>query len=313
MTKLLLGNIAYTCHTTDEGHQLQMGLNGAGWELAGYAFSPDNCVDVRKLVERHNPQIVFMQDARDWRLDSQGCYDVRCAFKNWQYLRERPDIIKVTPAKDAGSVVEYQRKFAEEIGLNIAVTYYHDQSILPLSPWLNSVKRVRTYHTIDSQLAASIDLNGPRQRGIVTGAVSDVYPLRQLAFRNSSELRLHRVPHPGYAAAGCHTPRYLKMLAGFKVHVATASRYNFFLRKITESVAMGCTPVTDLVETIPEIDEALVRVPPNASLAVIADAINRAESEWNLERVTALAAKDRQWYDYREMGKRLDADIMAAI
>ena len=54
--------------------------------------------------------------------------------------------------KDAGSVVEYQQQFAQRVGASMAVTYYHDRSVLPLSPWLEPLTRIRTYHSIDAAL-----------------------------------------------------------------------------------------------------------------------------------------------------------------
>jgi hypothetical protein len=58
-------------------------------------------------------------------------------------------------------------------------------------------------------------------------------------------------------------------------HVATASSYHFALRKIIESVACGCTPVTNLpaYDVLPEIDPVLVRIDDDATEAQIGEAI----------------------------------------
>jgi hypothetical protein len=96
--------------------------------------------------------------------------------------------------------------------------------------------------------------------------------------------------------------------------VATASRYGFALRKIVESVAMGATPITDLpaYDVLPEIDQALVRISPVATLAELKEAIDTAERAWNLDRALYFAESARHFYDYRKIGKRLDRLILEA-
>ena len=69
--------------------------------------------------------------------------------------------------------------------------------------------------------------------------------------------------HPGYGNPGSQVETYVKALREYRVHLATASKYGFALRKIIESVAIGCTPVTNLptYDVLPEIDGALKRIP----------------------------------------------------
>lgn len=312
VSKLVLANIDYEKHSTNEGNELQLGLSEAGWRLAGFGYG-DGCVDVPALIERHSPHMVFVQDCRDWRWDSGGCFDQRVAFKNWESLGDCK-AFKVTPVKDAGSVVEYQRKFFEKIKADAAMIYYHPDAVLKLSPWLEGRKLIRTYHSVDSRACEAIGMKKDRRRGLVSGAVSDVYPLRQMAIKNAGPLGLDYMPHPGYGNSGSHTGKYLELLAGYKVHVATASKYHFALRKIIESVAMGCAPVTNLPEwdRLPGIDAALIRVPDGISSADLNDVVSQAEKSWDYEERMAYANVARQFYDYRAAGQRLDAAIQDA-
>ena len=310
---LVLANIDYSGgvtgsagHMTNEGHELQEGLRHAGWMLAGHGYG-DGCVHVPTLIRRHNPRMVFVQDVRDWDDRSPGCYLKDVAFHNIECLADRSDIFKVCVCKDAGSLVDYQREFVATVRAHAVVTYYHDESTLPLSPWLSNYPRVRTLHSIDNDFSRTIPMNLPRYRGLVSGAIGPLYPLRQLAFVNAAMLGIARLDHPGYGNKGTATRDYLKLLARYKVHVATASAFGFSLRKIIESVAMGCTPVTDLPEydRLPHIDDALVRVKPGSDQYMLKEAIDRAESEWNEERAMYFAKKAQSFYDYRAAGNRL--------
>jgi hypothetical protein len=105
---------------------------------------------------------------------------------------------------------------------------------------------------------------------MVSGAASNAYPLRQRVIRDALDLGVDVLRHPGYGNQGPRTPEYMRHLAGYKVHVATASMYGFALRKIIESVAMGCTVVTDLpaYDVLPEIDGALVQGPADGEHAM---------------------------------------------
>ena len=291
---------------------MQTGLVQAGWDIAGPGYG-DGCTDVPTLVKRHEAEMVFVQDKRDWDRNSPGCFNPAVHFENVGYLAERPDIFKVAPVKDAGTSKEYQRAFCEEIGANAVVTYYHDESILCLSPWLEKYPRIRTYHSIDAKACrAAFELNQPRNRGIVTGATSDVYPIRTMAFDHCDVLDISGGRHPGYGNTGCATGEYLELVARFRTHLATASRWGFCLRKIIESVAVGTTPVTNLpaYDKLPFIDDALVRISNDPSLQEIKDAIDRAEAEWNLDRAIYFAERAWSFYDYRAQGRRMSERLM---
>lgn len=303
--RLVLANSDYPQHVTDEGEQLQRGLAESGWLLAGYGYS-DHCRHVPTLLDRYRPERVFVQDCRDWRADSPGCFDRRVCFEQWERLRDFP-VKRMTVVKDAGTVSDYQRCFCEALAPERIVVYYHPQSVLRVSPWLSSYRLIRTYHSLDRRIADGIDVRAKRAGAIVSGAVSAVYPLRRLAIANAARLGLAVHRHPGYGNSGCATPAYLKLLAGFRVHVACSSAYGFALRKIIESVAMGATPVTDLpaYDELPAIDGALVRVRAGAGLHELREAIRHAAAAWNLDERLAWAEQARSYYDFRAVTRRL--------
>jgi hypothetical protein len=318
MTKLVLANRDYLSgpgygHMTDEGEQLQSSLAHAGWILAGFGYG-DGCTDVPTLIERYKPSIIFIQDSRDWLRSSPGCYNPAVEFKNWQCLKSHPEIVKAMPVKDAGTSQEFQRQFAEAIGLNAAVIYYHERSVTApqCSPWLKNYKLVRHYHTVDAEYIRTLDLTGPRKRCLVSGAVSGFYPLRQRCFQNAAALGCDALKHPGYGNKGSATPGFLKTLAGYKVSICTASRYNFALRKIIESVACGCRVISDLSESLPSIiSDAIFRLPPEAPFGTIQQAIYVADKTWNYELAAADSMAALNFYDYKIRGAALSRELEA--
>lgn len=320
--KLVLGNIDYIAHpgggmghVTNEGDQLQTGLVHVGWQIAGRGLSIDS-IDVRQILDQLKPQVVFVQDYRDWdRNNRGGCFDPSVCFEGIEALADHSEIFKATVVKDAGSMIGYQHNFAKKINANAIVIYYHEQSVTGHSPWLNEYQLIRTYHSVDADVCRDICLTNSRRKGLISGALNPyVYPLRQMVHDNAERLGLSVQGHPGYNNKGCHTNEYLRMLSTYRVHVATASTYGFALRKIIESVAMGCAPITDLpvYDVLPEIDEALVRVPQKCSLDTIAAAINKADREWDLNRAVHFSKLAQAWYDYRAIGQRLSEKITEA-
>lgn len=308
--KLVLANIDLKRHMTDEGEQLQSGLEHAGWTLAGHGYG-DGCKDVHDLVIRHRPDIVLVTQREDWDRNLAGCFDPAVSFENVAYLAQC-ECYKAAVIKDSPSGI--QRTGCREIRADAIVHYYHERAVKALSPWMERYRMIRTYHSVDAEYCGSLDLAQERKRGVVSGASSDVYPIRRMAMANVRGLRIKHHKHPGYGNRGSATRDYLAMLAGYKVHVATASQFGFALRKIIESVAAGCTPVTDLPEwdVLPEIDGALVRIPQGASMDDLKAAIDHAEQSWNLDRALEYAKKTWAYYDYRAAGARLSASLASA-
>ena len=300
-------------HTSDEGHQLQLSLEHAGWTLAGAGFA-DGCRDVTELLRRYAPRAVVVADKRDWSPDCEGSYRKDIGFANLAALKAAPGVFRACVLKDAGSMKEYHRAFFAETAADAAVVYYHPAIVRSLNPWLGLTKIVRTYHTVDRRLCDSILFRVERKRAIVTGATSSVYPLRtqvMLAATKDPRLGIDVVGHPGYSNRGHHTPGYLHMIGNYRVHVATASIFGFALRKIIESVAMGCTPVTNLPahDVLPKIDGALVRVHPKAPVHEVLEAVAAADRAWDRDERIAWAERARGWYDWRAAGLRLHEAI----
>lgn len=310
-SKLLLANIDYATHMTDEGQQLQRGLEEAGWALAGFGYK-DGCKDVPTLIERYKPSRVLVHDKRDW--DSKcGAFRKGLEFGRLNFLQECKDIFKLTVVKDAGSLVEYHREVCEEVGADAVVTYYHDQSVLPVAPFLKNYTRIRTYHSVNADVVPEVR-PGWRRRALVSGAVGDVYPLRRRVMNQRKMFSCDILPHPGYSNRGVKTQDYLHSLADYRVHVATASRYGFALRKIIESVACGTTPVTDLpaYDVLPNIDGALTRISASISDEGITEMLMDEYLGWDFAERHMYAEAAKKFYDWRAIGVRLDQLIEEA-
>lgn len=300
---VVLANIDYRQHTTDEGDQFQCGLEAAGWKLTGHGY--DGNRHVPTILEKYKPQCVVVHDKRDWDPSSGICFRPEVRFKGLSALMTYPGF-KAVVIKDAGSSIDYHHQFAMETKADALITYYHAESVNKLAPWMRGYPQIRTYHTVD-HLQASEAFRTERKRAIVTGAVSKTYPLRQRVIQNAALMNVDVFKHPGYGNKGSHTSGYLRLLGQYKVHVATASSYGFALRKIIESVAVGAIPVTNLpaYDVLPEIDGALVRVPSDISVHDLNNIITAAAKSWDGEERFYYAQSARMFYDYTQMGHRL--------
>lgn len=311
--KLILANILYRTHGTDEGEQLQAGLALAGWTLAGFGYG-DGCVDVPTLLDRHKPGVVLVQAREDWDAASPGCFDKRVSFKNIAALAQHPSF-KVQVVKDCPGRHDRRQAWCAEIKADALLTYYHSDSTVPLSPWMADYPRIRHRHTIGADTVKALDFPAQRARCIVSGAMNrEMYPLRTRVMEHAKMLGVDLLRHPGYGCIGNRNADYLRTLSQYKVSVACASRFGFALRKQLESLAAGCVVVTDLPEYDgwPWLDDAMIRVPIDATAAQLREAIDRGESQWSPERA------ERQWqaaiehYDWKLRGVELSEAILKA-
>ena len=302
--KIVLANMDYRTHMTSEGNEFQLGLEQAGWTLTGIGF--DDRRDVPELLRHYKPEAIIVHDKRDWDPHSGICYRGGIDFKQLGALASY-DAMKFAVVKDAGSSIDYHRRFCEEIQADAVITYYHESAVTKLSPWMCEYELIRTYHSVDSDLTSMIEINKPRQCAIVSGATSQVYPLRNMVIDRAGDIGCRVLRFPGYGNGRCYTPSYLREISEYRVHIATASAFQFALRKIIESVAVGTTPVTNLPtwDILPQSDEALVRVSENADWREVRDAVDYAERTWNSEERAYFAAKANHFYDYRALGARL--------
>lgn len=304
MRGLVLGNIDYLLHTSDEGQQLQQGLVEAGWEICGAGYG-DGCRDVPTLLERHKPDAIFVQDVRDWLPTSNISFRKDIGFEGIEAIGES-DIPAYTVLKDAWGWLPEQSKLASDIKAAGLAVYYHPNVVRHVAEWTDDYRLLRIYHSVDADLIRSLPQQ-ERKRAIVTGMNAKCYPLRRLAYRNAERLGLEQIKHPGYGNRGADTPNYLRTISQYKVHVATASQWEVCFRKIIESVACGCTPITNLpiYDTLPEIDGALVRVPTDISVPELARVIQQAVDSWDAAERAKWAEKAMAFYDWRNAGRRL--------
>jgi hypothetical protein len=299
-------------HMTDEGWQLFAGLERAGYALAGRRLPLDE-VEVPKIINRLNPDVVVVQDKREW--DVQHAWQDKTArFLNHEELAKREDIFKLTVAKDAHYKVGYDLRFAEEIGCHAWIVYYNPAVLCRVAPYLRPRHLVRTWHSVDASTVPDYSPGG-RDGCLLSGAASGVYPLRRLLIKKRHKLpKTTYLPHPGYHANGCCTPAYLKLLSNFKVAICTASIYGYAFRKMIEATAAGCTVLTNLPEDerLPEIDGNLVRIDPNVDVTIMAELLNRLYAEYDPEKQKHYSDLAKCWYNYGAVGARLAADIEAA-
>lgn len=313
MKRVMLANIDYRGHMTNEGNELQRGMECAGWHLSGAGF--DDLRDVPTILEAYSPNVVFVHDKRDWDPANGGCFNKGIGFKRLSVLRDWPGF-KLGVVKDAGSMIDYHRAFIEEMGANAVVTYYHDDTTTKLSPWLLNYKLLRTYHSIDADFCSRnyVPRFAERKTAIVSGAVSGVYPLRQRVFDHARFIGCDTLRHPGYNNHGACTPTYIETIARYKVSIATASAFNFALRKIIEAVAVGAVPVTDLPEwdCLPEIDGALLRVPSTITSPELRDVVRETAAKWDWQERYHWAQRAWRFYDWQVIGERLNEMIQTA-
>lgn len=309
-SRVLLGLECFARHMTDEGHQLQQGLSRAGYELCGPHFDDDES-SVPEILQRTKPAVVIMQDKREWDSANGACLDPTAGFRDSAALAGDPSIFKLTICKDAHTDSAYHRQASAEIGCHAWIAYYHPDIVHHLAPYTRREHIVRTWHSINP---AHIDPFTParlRETCVVTGALSDLYPLRQRIARNYVDLKVGLMKHPGYHARGTHSPGFLRTLNQYKVSICTASVFGYSLRKLIESSAAGCVVITDLPpdDVLPAIDDNLIRISPDAPLAEIREVVENAVAGYDEERQRSIAARAIEFYDYRVRGAALAAEI----
>jgi len=306
--KIVLANIDYRTHITDEGDQLQRGLESAGWKLCGFGY--DGLTDVGQILDKYQPTHVFVQDCRDWREDSPGCFDKRVSFRNWKALDDF-DGTTICVLKDAGSVKRYQQDFFNDIGYDALIHYYHKIALEDLG-WKLPYLSYRTYHTMDKD---RIHFRPKTKGAIISGALNaEVYPLRTYITQEAEYFGVDTMRHPGYSNNRCHTYDYLETISQYKVSVVTCSSYNFALRKIIEAVAVGAVPITNLpgFDALPGIDGALVRFNNKTKKRELKELIEYHVENYEEASRMEWAQICKKHYDYRYIGKKLDAEILSS-
>lgn len=311
-SRVFCGLESFARHMTDEGHQLQLGLVRAGYELWGRHFDND-VSDVAEIVAATDPAVVIMQDKREWddSPDNGCCLDRGVSFQNSAVLQTDPSIFKLTICKDAHSDPSYHEQASAEIGCHAWIAYYHPDIVHHLAPWTRRKHIIRTWHSLDISQIPDFTPPSRRRGAVISGAISDLYPLRQRITSAAGQLCIATLKHPGYHSRGSNTARYLESIGQFKVAICTASKFGYALRKIIESVACGCVVITDLPpdDPLPQIDDSLIRVSPDIPLAELAEIITAAENDYCEERQRHFAARAAAFYDFRRRGSELAGAI----
>lgn len=319
--RIFLSVESFRRHMTDEGWQIQAGMEAAGYQLWGHGLPASGSkageTDVAAILAATHPTTAIIQDPREWDASTDNCFDKRAQFHNAEILGQRPDIFKVGILKDAHRSGAYYREAWEKMGCHAWIVYYHPDLVAAMAPWARKEHFIRTYHTVDGGDVPPFTADG-RRGCLLSGATSErVYPLRTRMAKATKRGKLPSVTvlkHPGYHAKGSHTPQFLRLLTAFKVSICTASVFGFALRKIMESTACGCRVVTDLPvdEVLPYIDGEqgnLIRVNPGESPRVIDEIVREAEQGWDEERQRWLADVAATVYDWRAEGAMLAAAV----
>lgn len=299
-------------HMTDESWQIFAGLYENGYTLCGYNMKAalgakaNEETSIPKILEQYNPNIVVIQDKREWDHHSK---EPRAYFGGSWALKSH-DCFKATILKDAHNNPYYHNEASRRMGINAHVIYYDEETVRKQAPWLKGPV-IRTYHTIDKDLIPPYsDRYGV---ALLSGALSKAYPLRQKLANNLDSLPEGTcyLAHPGYKNYKCFTPSYLKELSRFRVAICTCSVYKYALRKIIEATACGCIVLTNLPRyySLPAIDENLVRISDSAPLSEIKWIIKHCYSSYNCDKQRRLSEIAKQYYDYRVEGHRLVTNI----
>ena len=308
-------------HMTDEGWQLFDGLayhRKNGYILHGYGLPtiPDSMKvdEIISFYRDRNVRIdsVVLQDKREWDIPPgrRSFREKQSKWYNVDTLKKHKDIFKLTVLKDSHQQPNYHRDSAEEIDCHCWIIYYHPRIVSHLASYLRPEDCIRVYHSLNPYHVPSF--NFKREGCIISGAVSDAYPLRKRLFRDTASLyKTTAYTHPGYHRNGCETPDYLKLLSRYKVAICTASRYGYALRKIIEATAVGCKVLTDLPhdDTMPEIDENLYRIHPETTTREISLIIKDLCNTYEPSRQMLLAQRAINYYNYQTSGDRLATDI----
>ena len=318
MVKVVLANSSYKNHMTSEGNELQLGLAHHGWILAGYKY--DNITDVPKIIDTYHPDVILIQDKRDWDRDHPGSFGNHdLHFSHTEVLADHPEIYKIAVFKDAGSSLPYQYDHFKEIKADTLLTYYHEKAIRKLNPELN-YPLIRTYHSIDKDIINSLTPTPRKDKTLISGAIGkQVYPQRTdlmlTALNHMTNGALEAYVHPGYGATRPMSPEYLQTLKSYKVSICTCSKYQFALRKIIEATACGCIPLTNLPtwDPLPVIDKYLVRVSMGDNSKDIIKLAELTVDLWTPELEAEMVKDTLAYYDYRNITNILDKNITELV
>lgn len=310
-SKIFLAIKQFEQHMSNEGWQLQKGLEASGYRLCGRGLEISSN-DVVKILAQTRPDIAILQDKREWDPKNQACLRKNEEFVNFSSLGKRNDMFRLTVLKDAQHNVVDNARTAEVCKIHAWIIYYHPAMVHRLAPYSRPQHYVRTWHSLDPAQIPAFEAERIKI-GLLSGATSPVvYPLRTRLFASGLK-HIQKLLHPGYHANGSATEDYLRTLSQFKVAICTSSIYGYALRKIIEATACGCRVVTDLPadEILPEIDGNLIRVPPDIEAGTLDELCRLAAEEWDADRQQEYHKRAVAFYDFRRRGRELSEAIEA--
>lgn len=315
-TRVMLAVKAMKDHMTDEGWQIAQALEVGKYNLCGHDLKGSS--DVVRVLQEYNPSTIVVQDKREWEgLTADRSKDRNWKFHNIEVLRQS-STFNVTILKDAHQKPQYHKDAAEEMNCHAWIIYYHPRIVSHLAPYVRREHLIRTYHTIDNQLVPTF--SSRNQGTVISGAISNHYPLRkaiigEILLHNkhfTNKIKIDIIKHPGYHRAGCSTSKFLQLLSKYRVSICTCSVYGYALRKIIESVACGCTVITDLPEDdkLPWIDDCLIRVDPrDLSMSNLWGMVHYENDHYDSDEANHFASLAKKHYDYRSVGLDLATSI----
>ena len=309
--KIFLAIKQFAQHMSNEGWQLQTGLEAAGYQLCGRGFDIATG-HVPKILAQTRPDVAVLQDKREWDPKNPACLRKNEAFEHYSALGKRDDLFRLTVLKDAQHNVDDNARTAEVCKIHAWIVYYHPEMVQHLAPYSRKRHYVRTWHSLDPDQLPEFD-HARIKTALLSGATSKIaYPLRTRLFEAPLKYT-QKLLHPGYHANGSATESYLKTLNQFRVAVCTCSVYGYALRKIIEATACGCRVVTDLPpdETLPEIDGNLIRISPDTPADTVDELCRLAAAEWDAEQQLEYRRRAVLFYNYRRRGKELAEAIEA--
>jgi hypothetical protein len=139
----------FSRHMTDEGWQLQLGLEEAGYCLYGKGFPHDE-TSVPDILALTSPGTVIVQDKREWDPTRDGCFDKTVAFRGCGCLRDEPHVFRVTVSKDATRACLSPRRSRRDRHARMD-RLYNPSVVCHMASWIRPEHCIRTYHSLNSE------------------------------------------------------------------------------------------------------------------------------------------------------------------
>lgn len=307
--RIVLGVSSMRDHMSDEGYQITSGLASNGYTHVGHGLDLP-LTHIPDILKKTEPGTVLVQDIREWGKEGDSFRDLRAEFTGISELQKHPEIFRLTILKDSHQRPQYHSDAAQNMSCHAWVVYYHPRIVNNLAPYTRLEHLIRTYHSVDLDVVC--DFKPEIKEGcLLSGAISGAYPLRKRIHNVARLLGIDVLAHPGYHRNGTNTPGFFKTLEKYKVHICTASRYGYALRKIVESSAAGCRVITDLPidDVLPEIDENLIRISPDIPISDLSEVVRESVTSYDPEKQDHIRQKTLAFYNVIDVTRRLADDI----